>query len=56
MSSSQFKTLEDLIKHGAEFAADCFKSVGRLGPMWICQTHSGDLMIVGGDMPLAHWQ
>ena len=49
--SASFKTLEDLIKHGAEFAADCFKSVGRLEPMWICQTKAGDLMIVGGDMP-----
>ena len=49
--SSQFKTLEELIRHGAEFAADCFKQTGHLEPMWICETHSGDLMIVGGDMP-----
>lgn len=46
-----FKTLEDLLKHGAEFAADCFKKAGGLEPMWICQTMAGELIIVGGEMP-----
>ena len=49
--SSRFKTLEDFIRHGAEFAANTFKQVGELEPMWICETGTGDMIIVEGEMP-----
>lgn len=49
--TSPFKTLEDFIRHGADFAASTFNDAGQLEPMWICETKTGDMIIVGGEMP-----